>query len=158
MDAIAKRKDKNENVATEVSERLQNLISLLTEKTEECRANGMYEKPEDPPAVMAQGSQEPLPAEPSAGMTQGSQEPQKADEDKGELAGQGDEQVGKSDEQTPTMPPEGEADAEDGQQDHRAIAQAEKAEKQKKEEAEEAKKQEEAEEAKKQEEAEDEAA
>merc|ERR1719375_1575775 len=138
MDAIAKRKDKNENVATEVSERLQNLISLLTEKTEECRANGMYEKPEDPPAVMAQGSQEPLPAEPSAGMTQGSQEPQKADEDKGELAWQGDD--------------------EDGQQDHRAIAQAEKAEKQRKEEAEEAKKQEDAEEAKKQPKEEDEAA
>merc|ERR1719198_493243 len=108
MDAIATRKDKNENIASEISERLQNLISLLTLQTQECRANGMYEKPEDPPAVMAQGSQEPQPAEHSAGMAQGSQEPQKADEDKGEQAGRGHEQVGQSAEQTPTMPPEDE--------------------------------------------------
>jgi len=49
MQAIAKRKDKNENVAADIRRRVKDLINLLTMETKECRGNGMYEKPDPAP-------------------------------------------------------------------------------------------------------------
>merc|ERR1719379_2743200 len=118
MDAIAMRKDKNENVASQMSERIQSLITMLTMETQECRANGMFEKPDPAPTGglwgmmgMAEAGQKPEQAEPSAAQT--GQEPQKdtaeppaamaqADNDAMAHADPADDQMGLTDEQTST--------------------------------------------------------
>merc|ERR1719326_2670232 len=49
MKAIEAQKDKNENAAAEIKERVQALISLLSMETKECRAAGQFEQPGEVP-------------------------------------------------------------------------------------------------------------
>jgi len=120
MQAIAKRKDKNENVAADIRRRVKDLINLLTMETKECRGNGMYEKPDPAPEQTLWGmASDAIDSVNPFNLAQSGQNAKET-----VTVSHKDEKAGQAGEQTPTTQLNQEGDVQDVEDGQQAMAQS----------------------------------